>query len=70
MWSIKGKQLCKELWRMIGQMGIEKETHSGFDNKIPRHVRIKKLSGKTQNNILLVDWRNGRIIILKKKRLY
>ncbi len=27
----------------------------GFEGNIPRHVRIKKLSGKTQNNILLVD---------------
>lgn len=28
-----------------------------WKNNIPRHVRIKKLSAKTQNNILLVDLR-------------
>lgn len=34
----------------------------GFDvNHIPRHVRIKKLSAKKQqNNIVLVEWTGGR----------
>lgn len=32
-------------------------------NNIPRHVRIKKLSAKAKNNILLVDWREKNVSI-------